>query len=266
MPDEPRPPFEEPSDAELPALVEALLFVADGPAAEGALARALGVPPRRLRAALGELEGRIEGRGVRLQRGPEGVQLVTAPSAAAAVEHFLGIESGRRLSTAALETLAVIAYRQPVTRAAIEAIRGASSDGVLATLRARGLAERVGRAEGPGRPALYGVTQRFLEHFGLARPDELPGLDELAGEDAAAGDGAERGVQAALPMAGDEDERDVLAAPAPRRRRQARPGRAAGRRRAGGGPASAAPALPSGAAPLPRAGAAPPPAQQPLGL
>ena len=265
MPDEPRPPFEEPSDAELPALVEALLFVADGPAAEGALARALGVPPRRMRAALGELEARLEGRGVRLQRGPEGVQLVTAPSAAPAVEHFLGIESGRRLSTAALETLAVIAYRQPVTRAAIEAIRGASSDGVLATLRARGLAERVGRAEGPGRPALYGVTQRFLEHFGLARPDELPGLDELAGEDAA-GDGAERGVQAALPMAGDEDERDVLAAPAPRRRTAARPGRDGGRRRTGGGPASAAPALPSGAAPLPRAGAAPPPAQQPLGL
>ena len=74
----------------------------------------------------------------------------------------------------------MIAYRQPVTRAAIEAIRGTSSDGVLATLRARGLVERVGRADGPGRPGLYGTTQRFLEHFGLEQADHLPGLEELA--------------------------------------------------------------------------------------
>ena len=267
MPDEPRPPFEEPDDAELPALIEALLFVADGPAAEGALSRALGVTPRRTRAALDALEAGLGGRGVRLQRGPEGVQLVTAPTAAAAVEHFLGIESGRRLSTAALETLAVVAYRQPVTRAAIEAIRGTSSDGVLATLRARGLVERVGRADGPGRPALYGATQRFLEHFGLARADDLPGFDELT--DGGEEDGAaERGVQAALPLAGDEDDRDVLddGARAPDRAARARSGRGGRRRRTGGVPSPAAPALPSGAAPLPRAAAAPPPAQRPLGL
>lgn len=180
MPDEPRPPFDEPTAEELPALLEALLFVADGPVAEAALARTLGVTPGKVRRALNGVREDLDGRGIRLQHGPEGVQLITAPEAAAAVEHFLGLESSRRLSTAALETLAVIAYRQPVTRGAIEAIRGTSSDGVLATLRARGLVERVGRAEGPGRPGLYATTQRFLEHFGLERADHLPGLDELA--------------------------------------------------------------------------------------
>ena len=180
MPDEPDLPFPEPSAEALPSLVEALLFVSDGPAGEGALARALGVAPRALARALAALEASLEERGVRLQRGPEGVQLITAPHAAAAVEHFLGAESRRRLSMAALETLAVVAYRQPVTRAAIEAIRGSSSDATLATLRARGLVERTGRASGPGRPALYGTTQRFLEHFGLRGSGDLPGLDELA--------------------------------------------------------------------------------------
>ncbi|MCY3655971.1 MAG: SMC-Scp complex subunit ScpB [Chloroflexi bacterium] len=180
MPDEPRPPFDEPTAEELPALLEALLFVADGPVAEAALARTLGVTPGKVRRALNEVREDLDGRGIRVQQGPEGVQFITAPEAAAAVEHFLGLESSRRLSTAALETLAVIAYRQPVTRGAIEAIRGTSSDGVLATLRARGLVERVGRAEGPGRPGIYATTQRFLEHFGLERADHLPGLDELA--------------------------------------------------------------------------------------
>ncbi len=169
-----------PDPAQLRALVEALLFVSDGPVAIGALARTLDVTPRRIELTLEALEGTLEGHGVQLQQGPEGVQLVTAPEAAEIVEHFLGLESARRLSTAALETLAVIAYRQPVTRAAIEAIRGTSSDHVLATLRARGLIERVGRAAGPGRPSLYGTTQRFLEHFGLLRASELPGLDEFA--------------------------------------------------------------------------------------
>lgn len=180
MPDEPRPPFDEPTAEELPGLLEALLFVADGPVVEATLARTLGVTPGKVRRGLNTIRERRDGSGIRLQSGPEGVQLITAPEAAPAVEHFLGLESSRRLSTAALETLAVIAYRQPVTRAAIEAIRGTSSDGVLATLRARGLVERVGRADGPGRPGLYGTTQRFLEHFGLEQADHLPGLDELA--------------------------------------------------------------------------------------
>ncbi len=200
MPDEPRPPFDEPTAEAIPALLEALLFVADGPVAAAAFARTLGVTPGKVRQGLNEVRDHLDGRGIRVQSGPEGVQLITAPDAAAVVEHFLGLESSRRLSTAALETLAVIAYRQPVTRAAIEAIRGTSSDGVLATLRARGLVERVGRADGPGRPGLYGTTQRFLEHFGLEQADHLPGLDELPELL-----GLDDGVQRALPVEPNED-------------------------------------------------------------
>ena len=261
MADEPAPaPAEadaQPDALELRALVEALLFVSDGPVTSGALSRALDVTPHRIERALDALDGALREHGVQLQRGPEGVQLITAPQAAEAVERFLGLESARRLSTAALETLAVIAYRQPVTRAAIEAIRGTSSDAVLATLRARGLIERIGRASGPGRPSLYGTAQRFLEHFGLRRASELPGLDEFV-------------------------ERLGIAPPAEQQRLIGRPGPAADgalqpaprqyARPHGGGPASAAPALPRdaratphGRAALPRSGA-PVPHQPSLGL
>ena len=180
MPEDIAPPFNEPSAEDLPALLEALLFVSDGPVTESTLTRAMGTSARKIVSALAELENTLQERGVRLQRGPEGAQLVTAPHTTTAVEHFLGLESGRKLSTAALETLAVIAYRQPVTRAAIEAIRGTSSSAVLATLRARGLIARIGRARSPGRAALYGTTQHFLEHFGLQRFEDLPGIEAFA--------------------------------------------------------------------------------------
>ena len=271
MPDKPRPPFEEPSAEALPALVEALLFVADGPTTEPALARVLGVAPRALRDALDGVAERLAGHGMQLLRGPEGVQLVTAPEAAVAVEHFLGLESGRRLSTAALETLAVVAYRQPVTRVAIEAIRGTSSDAVLATLRARGLIVRVGRADGLGRPALYGTTQRFLEHFGLGDAGELPGLDELAerlGLEAADGVLDAAGVQAGLPLAGLPP--GGPASPLGDRTYARSSGRATvadraraedeGAARPTSGPASTAPALPGAGAALPAAARAMPPA------
>ena len=170
-------PPEPPAEA-LPALIEALLFVSDGPVEPAQLARALNVSRRRLERALQLLSGSLAERGVRLQTGPEGTQLVTAPEAARYVQHFLGLEANRRLSNAALETLAIVAYRQPVTRATVESIRGVNSDAAIATLRARGLIAESGRAPGPGRPALFVTTQRFLEHFGLERPDELPPLEE----------------------------------------------------------------------------------------
>lgn len=117
-------------------------------------------------------------RGIRLQRHGDQVQLVTAPEAAAAVERFLGLEGAVRLSSAALETLAVIAYRQPVTRAQIEQVRGVSADRAIATLLAHGLIEEVGRLETVGRPALFGTTVEFLEHFGLQSLADLPPLPE----------------------------------------------------------------------------------------
>jgi segregation and condensation protein B len=258
-------PFAAPTAEELPVLLEALLFVAEGPVAEPALARALGAPPRRLRDGLDALAQSLAERGIRLQRGPDGVQLITAPHAAAVVEHFLGIESGRRLSNAALETLAIIAYRQPVTRAAIEAIRGSSSDAVLATLRARDLIERVGHADGPGRPSLYATTQRFLEHFGLEQPEDLPGLDELgaildarAAEDAPGTlglDGDENGnangeanAEHTVPLVA-----AATTAPAARPRRDPPPS----------GPAARAPMLPPMGGGLPPGGSAAPPRSGP---
>lgn len=165
---------------QLPLLLEALLFVADHPVEEAYLARALEVSPQRVTRALDELGDSLReaGRGIRVQRGPEGVLLVSAPEAAGPVERFLGLELSRRLSTAALETLAIIAYRQPVTRGQIDGVRGVSSDGAVQTLRARGLIEPAGYANGPGRPTLFRTTQRFLQHFGLERTGQLPPLPE----------------------------------------------------------------------------------------
>lgn len=175
----------------LPTLVEALLFVADQPIDANAIARALQVTPLRARRALDQLADSLRDneRGMRLQVGPDGAQLVTAPETATVVERFLGLEASRRLSNAALETLAIIAYRQPVTRHVVDQIRGVDSGGALATLRARNLIEAVGRAPGPGRPVLFSTTQRFLEHFGLEHAQDLPALPddlELPPEDAGA--------------------------------------------------------------------------------
>jgi segregation and condensation protein B len=169
-----------PDVEELPRRLEALLFVADHPVDEPTLALSLSVERRQLRAALESLGValRESGRGVRLQQGPEGVQLVSDPEAAEYIEYFLGLEASRKLSNAALETLAIVAYRQPVTRSGIDAVRGVNSDGAVATLRARGLIQETGRAPTPGRPRLFGTTQRFLEHFGLERASDLPPLPE----------------------------------------------------------------------------------------
>ena len=206
MPDDVAPPFHEPGDDELPAIVESLLFVADAPVTEAALARALGTAPRKLRDALERLGEALEGRGIRLQRGPEGVQLITAPGSAAAVEHFLGLESGRRLSTAALETLAVVAYRQPVTAPEIAEIRGVNAAGVLGTLVERHLVKVVGRKHVVGRPFLYGTTREFLERFGLNDLSDLPKVEdvsELLGFDLPESVGAPQ-PQTALPFEGDD--------------------------------------------------------------
>ena len=93
---------------------------------------------------------------------------------ASIIENYLGLEATARLSRAALETLAIIAYRQPVTRPGIDAIRGVNSDGVLKSLLSKGLVQEMGRAEGPGRPILYGTTTEFLQHFGLSTLGQMP--------------------------------------------------------------------------------------------
>ncbi|HNT73606.1 MAG TPA: SMC-Scp complex subunit ScpB [Anaerolineae bacterium] len=163
------------------ALLEALLFAAPQPVTIESLAMAAGMTVAETEAALTMLEEELAQRGVRLQRHKQRVQTVSAPEAAPAIEKLLGLSVNLRMSQAALETLAIIAYAQPVTRPQIESIRGVNSDGVLRTLLAAGLVEEVGRAETVGRPILYGTTFEFLQQFGLEKPDSLPPLQPPTG-------------------------------------------------------------------------------------
>jgi segregation and condensation protein B len=165
-------------------LIEALLLVAPEPTTAADLARGAGVAVADVEAALATLEDN-PGRGWRVQRHRGTVQLATAPRFAPQVRRFLGLEREARLSAPALETLAIVAYRQPVTRAELEAVRGVDCAGVLATLHGRGLIEPVGRLETVGHPIQYGTTPAFLRHFGLRSLAELPPLGEVEGRDAA---------------------------------------------------------------------------------
>jgi len=175
----------------LKAVLEAVLFVADGPVPVSVLADIAEAEPEEVEAALQELAEQCRGRGVRLLRHGQAAQMATAPETAPYVERFMGLSHPDRLSRAALETLAIIAYKQPITRAEIEAIRGVGCERALASLKERGLVAEVGRAHRPGRPYLYGTTFRFLEHFGLERPEDLPPLTAVSpqGEDGLAAGG-----------------------------------------------------------------------------
>jgi segregation and condensation protein B len=167
------------------ARLEALLFVAAGPVQPLQLASALNLPLRTVESYLEKLELRLSSdtatRGLRLQRHHGRVQLTTSPDMAEDIERFLGLESTSKLTRAALEALAIIAYQQPVTRPEIDAIRGVNSDGVLKSLLSKGLVQEVGRAERPGRPILYVTTSDFLQHFGLNSLEELPPLSTELG-------------------------------------------------------------------------------------
>ncbi len=161
----------------LDAQLEALLFVAAEAVPVERLAQATEQDLTAVEAALLMLEERLQGRGLRLQRTRQGVRLVTAAEYGPLVARFLNLEATARLSRAALETLAIIAYRQPITRPQIEAIRGVNSDGVVRSLQEKGLIAEVGRAEGPGRPILYATTEAFWQQFGLTGPEALPPLE-----------------------------------------------------------------------------------------
>jgi segregation and condensation protein B len=163
-------------EAPIKLLIESLLFVADEPVAVDRLASVLEVGPDQVEQALAELNDEYAGRGLRLQHKKQRVQMVTAPEAADWVRRFLGLELTGKLSSAALETLAIIAYRQPVTRGDVEAVRGVNSDSVIRTLVHRGLVEEQGRLEQAGRPIIYGTTFEFLQEFGLSSLDQLPPL------------------------------------------------------------------------------------------
>ncbi len=165
----------------LTAMVEALLFVSSEPVPVQQIADALNMKIDAIEQALTELRDGTEGvsRGLRLHRKGDKVQLTTHPECAPYIEKFLGLDLTSRLSKPALETLSIIAYQQPVTRAQIEQVRGVNCDGVLANLLNKGLIEEVGRLETAGRPIQYGVTFAFLQHFGLRSLDDMPQLQPI---------------------------------------------------------------------------------------
>lgn len=163
------------NETNLLARVEALLFVASAPATASQIGEALSVPTKDVEIALIELQKVYENKhGIAIQSFGSRYQLTTASSCAADIEKFLGIESTAKLSRAGVETMAIIAYKQPITRPGIDAIRGVSSDGVIKSLLSKGLIQEVGRAEGPGRPILFSTTVEFLQHFGLNSLEQLP--------------------------------------------------------------------------------------------
>ncbi len=172
----PLPPLEEAA-----AALEAVLFVRAEPLARGELARILERPPDEVDRAARLLAERLRGSGLMLQAHGDTLQLATHPGVAPAVERALHPEVPGRLSRAAIETLAIVAYRQPVPRSVLEGIRGVNCDAVLASLVRRGLVESVGRDDGPGRARLFGTTLHFLEVVGLERIDQLPPLPAASG-------------------------------------------------------------------------------------
>ncbi|MDF1518856.1 MAG: SMC-Scp complex subunit ScpB [Brevefilum sp.] len=159
--------------------IEALLFVSSGLVSIYQLSQALQVSEGEIETGLNELDTHYKknGHGLRLMRVKTKVQLTTDPSISEDVETFLGLEATSTLSQAALEALAIIVYKQPVTRPEVDVIRGVNSDGVLRTLLSKGLIEELGRADTPGRPIYYGTSPEFLQYFGLESLDALPYID-----------------------------------------------------------------------------------------
>ncbi|GAB4519000.1 MAG: hypothetical protein Tsb0013_23010 [Phycisphaerales bacterium] len=172
------------SDELLPGAVEAVLLACDKPLSPGRIAQAVGLDEEgtaRVKRAVEVLNDAYEqtGRSFRIEAVAGGLRVMTLPEFAAAVATIRGMREAGRLSKAAVETLAIIAYRQPVTRAELEGIRGVACGEVVRTLLDRRLVEITGRAEEIGRPMLYGTTKRFLEVFGLASLKELPPVEEF---------------------------------------------------------------------------------------
>lgn len=205
-----------PGDDLTEAQLEALLFVAERPLGRRELATLTGATAATIDARLGDLEVSLAGRGIRLLVDGDRVALATAPEAGLLIGRYVGREPAR-LSPATLETLAIVAYRQPVTKAGIERIRGVDAEYALRSLLHRRLVVELGRADAPGRPILYGTSVDFLERFGLLSVEDLPLLHAAvaehllpplpgdAGDDELDGgvDGGPRGVGTAGPARAD---------------------------------------------------------------
>ncbi len=163
-------------------VIEALLFVAGTPLSLKELQKLTGLPKGEIQTLISELQAEYtrRGSGIRIVEVAEGYQMVTAPEVAEWIKPLKGGQAGAKLSRAALETLAIVAYRQPITKAEIEELRGVNSDAVIKSLLEKRLIRVVGKKEVPGRPLLYGTTKEFLLYFGLKDLSELPEIEELA--------------------------------------------------------------------------------------
>ena len=171
----------------LKGLLEALLLVSDDSVPATELARAAGAEPGEVASALAELAAEYAdaNRGFQLREAAGGWRLFTHPAYHDEVSDYVLSWDTRRLSQAALETLAVIAYHQPVTREGVRAIRGVNSDGVIGSLKEKGLVREVGRDRERGQAQLWGTTRLFLEHFGLRSLRDLPPLEDFAPDEEA---------------------------------------------------------------------------------
>ena len=166
-------------DIKIKSIVESLLFVAEKPLLLREIAEASGLIISDIQVALKELEKDFFGRGISLVSKGEYFALVSAPENSKEVSRLLNEELRHDLSQAALETLAIVTYKQPLTRAEIEEIRGVNSDQIVRNLMIRGLITEIGRKETVGKPILYGTTMEFVQYFGLEKEESLPKLEDL---------------------------------------------------------------------------------------
>lgn len=166
---------------ETKAILECLLFVSKEPLSLKTLAQITDLPEGDVKAVMEELVGEYSsGRGITIQMVANGYQFCTRPELAGFIEKLYKPQNSYGLSKAALETLAIIAYKQPITRAEVEAIRGVKVDSSIGTLVEKNLVIELGRKEGPGRPILFGTTASFLKYFGLRDLSELPDPTDFA--------------------------------------------------------------------------------------
>jgi segregation and condensation protein B len=191
--------------------LEALLFVSDEPLTPAVLSQAMELERRAVEGLCDRLQAELEARGsgLVLRNVAGGWRLFTHPDTQPIVERFVLSSRQARLTKAALETLAIVAYKQPATRHQVSAIRGVNSDGVLRALADRGLIEEAGRDEGPGRALLYTTTPQFLERLGLPSLASLPSLAPLLDADAELEDAADRVADAPET---EEEDTDIKAA------------------------------------------------------
>lgn len=203
------------TDSGLRGAIEALLFVTDEPVTAGRLSRILEASEEDVAAALNALAAEYASadRGIQLREVAGGWRLTTHPAFHDVIERFVLSWDTRRLSQAALEALAVIAYHQPVSRQGVNAVRGVNSEAVIASLAEKGLVRDMGRDRESGNAILYGTTRTFLEKFGLKNLSELPPLEEFAPEP-----DTERAIRERLnalesPLFSDEDDEDDSSGP-----------------------------------------------------